>query len=148
VADVEDDLQALVYVSTASHLLSAVEIDHLLQRARQRNAQQRVTGVLLYDEGNFIQYLEGPSVGISTVYDFILRDTLHGGIIEIVREPIQAREFEEWLMAFRTTNALGMTRVNEEDSRLTERLTPNGSPVSAQRILLLQFWNKEKLRLH
>jgi hypothetical protein len=144
---VDDDLEVLVYVSTATHLLSAAEIDHLLKRARQRNAEQLVTGVLLYDRGNFIQYLEGPTAGISLVYDFIVRDTLHQGIVELVREPIATREFGEWFMAFRSVSAHGLTQIIDEDHRLTERLTLPGTPLSAERMLLLKFWNRGKLRI-
>lgn len=61
-----NDLQSLVYVSTASHHLSDAEISHLLGRARARNAHELVTGVLLYSHGNFMQYLEGPRAGMES----------------------------------------------------------------------------------
>jgi hypothetical protein len=144
---VDDDLEVLVYVSTATHLLSAAEIDHLLRKARQRNAEQHVTGVLLYDRGNFIQYLEGPSAGISFVYDCIVRDTLHQGVVELIREPISTREFGEWFMAFRSISLQGLTEVIDEDHRLTERLTQPSVPISPERMLLLKFWHRGRLRV-
>ena len=85
-------LHALVYVSTARHRLSLDEIDHLLERARVRNEREGVTGVLLYNDGNFMQYLEGPAAGMSVVYAAIQRDALHAGLIEqgLPLEPRQA----------------------------------------------------------
>jgi Sensors of blue-light using FAD len=53
---------AIVYVSMAAHQLSLHELKHLQERAQQRNVQQDVTGVLLYSEGAFMQYLEGPGL--------------------------------------------------------------------------------------
>ena len=46
------DLYSLVYVSTATRLLAMDDIDRLLEKARQRNLDQDVTGVLLYSDVN------------------------------------------------------------------------------------------------
>jgi len=54
------ELKALVYVSSATELLSDQALDELLQGARSTNERIGVTGVLLHCEGNFMQYVEGP----------------------------------------------------------------------------------------
>ena len=41
------DLYSLVYVSTAARVLSMDDIGRLLDKARQRNLDEGVTGVLL-----------------------------------------------------------------------------------------------------
>ena len=48
-------LQALVYVSSAVTKLTPDQVEYLLTRARNRNAQYGVTGVLLYIGGNIEQ---------------------------------------------------------------------------------------------
>ena len=48
----ESDLDSLVYVSSAVRLLGFDEIAYLLKRARERNKEYGITGVLLYDQGN------------------------------------------------------------------------------------------------
>jgi hypothetical protein len=137
-----NDLQALVYVSTAAHHLSEAEIGHLLDRARERNAKEQVTGVLLYSHGNFLQYLEGPLAGVANVYEHIVADRLHHGIIELVREPIAAREFSDWTMAFRSISAFGLSSPDKFDDLFIAKIDPAVAAPSVTHSLLLKFWNK------
>jgi hypothetical protein len=136
------DLSALVYVSSAKHLLSAAELEHLLKRARARNAEHEVTGVLLYAFGNFMQYLEGPPAGMSTVYDVIKADPLHHGIIELLREPIDAREFADWTMAFRDIRPFGSASPPQIDAIFSTARSVRPRPESAGHVLLSTFWHK------
>jgi hypothetical protein len=136
------ELHALVYVSTASHPLSQAEINHLLERARARNAQQQVTGVLLYSHGNFMQYLEGPAAGMAIVYQAIRADRLHHGIIELLREPIAEREFADWSMAFRSVSAFGVSNPVSFDSLFIPKIDPAVSAATGTHRLLWKFWNK------
>lgn len=135
-------LCCLVYVSSAVREVSRDDIDHLLERAQTRNLECQVTGVLLYAAGDFMQYLEGPEDGVAEVYRHIRADPLHTGIIELLREPIEQREFTEWLMAYR---ALGVEHHAEpwlQRPGLADRIVGSGQPASPARILLRSFWNR------
>ena len=136
------DLHALVYVSSASHRVTAPEINHLLERARARNVQEQITGVLLYSHGNFMQYLEGPAAGMAKVYEAIKSDKLHHGIIELLREPIVSREFADWSMAFRSVSAFGMSSPEKFDSSVIPMIDPATAAPSGTHSLLWKFWNK------
>ena len=136
------DLNALVYVSSAVRLLSEAELAHLLDRARARNAREGITGVLLYAQGNFMQYLEGPPSGMATVYDIIKADPLHRGIIELLREPIAAREFSDWAMAFRDIRPFGKANPLQIDTIFSSAKRVRERPASASHVLLSTFWNK------
>ena len=138
----ERSLFAIVYVSMAARQLSLNELTHLQERAQQRNAQQDVTGVLLYSEGAFMQYLEGPVPGLTNVYDVIKADPQHFGIIDLVREPISQREFGGWSMAFRVVGADGQSAQAEQDATLNARLSMPAPPYSMARTLLLKFWER------
>lgn len=140
-----NELQALVYVSTAAHHLSEAEIGHLLDRARERNAKEQVTGVLLYSHGNFMQYLEGPRAGVARIYEHIVADRLHHGIIELVREPIAVREFSDWTMAFRSISAFGLSSPDKFDDLFIAKIDPAAAAPSVTHSLLLKFWNKGRL---
>jgi hypothetical protein len=135
-------LHALVYVSTARHRLSLDEIDRLLERARVRNEREGVTGVLLYNDGCFMQYLEGPAAGMSVVYTAIQRDSLHGGLIELQRDMPTQREFQEWSMGFRASSAIQMPDDPKADRILGERLQVQGAPRSLSHALLNRFWSQ------
>jgi hypothetical protein len=136
------DLHALVYVSTATHLLAMSEIESLLERAQLHNLEEDITGVLLYDAGNFMQYLEGPSEGLSRVYGNIKKSNLHHGIVELLRWPLSEREFPNWSMGFRSVHALGMSLPKAHGELLVQWLASPPNPASAASVLLSNFWNR------
>jgi hypothetical protein len=135
------DLQVLVYVSTAAYRFSPAEIDHMIERAQARNAEEGVTGILLYNDGNILQYLEGPASGVSKIYEIIKADTLHYGIIELLREPISKRDFPEWSMAFCSLNKVILSQQTQFNERLSQRLDPSDIPMSSARMLITKLWN-------
>jgi hypothetical protein len=138
----QDELYALVYLSTAARQVALNELMPLVDAARRRNQQEGITGVLLYSHGNFMQYLEGPACGLAKVYEVIMGDRQHRGIIELLREPIQSREFADWSMAFRSISAFGISNPVELDAVFSPRSTHNWVCSSAARTLLSKFWNK------
>jgi hypothetical protein len=140
------DLHALVYVSSATRLLSTVELNQLLAAARVRNAQEGVTGVLLYSHGNFMQYLEGPAAGMRHVYDIIKADAKHAAIIELLREPIRSREFSEWSMGFRDISAFGKANPPNIDAAILSARPARSQADSAAHVLLRKFWDKGGVR--
>lgn len=93
-------LQALVYVSRAPRAIAVTEIQHLLRRARERNREHGITGMLLYFDETFIQYLEGPGPRVQMIYRVIRRDPLHHGLVKFVHQDIGERVFPDWQMAF------------------------------------------------
>ena len=134
------DLQALVYVSSAKRLLSADELTHLLECARERNAKEKVTGVLLYSHGKFMQYLEGPEAGLHKVYGLIKTHPLHYALIDLVREPIAAREFAEWSMACHVVGRGSELPLSEHYDLLASRLSHIVNKRSAACLLISHFW--------
>ena len=136
------DLYAIVYVSTAARPVPLDELMRLLDGARRRNAEEGVTGVLLYSDTSFMQYLEGPAAGLSRVYDIIKRHPLHYGLIDLVREPIAEREFADWAMAFHMVGAFGRSSPAKQDALLADRLRITSRPPSPACGLLSEFWFK------
>ena len=135
-------LYAIVYVSTAARVLTLGELRHLQERAQVRNGREQVTGILLFSEGTFMQYLEGPAAGLARVYEFIKADPHHYGIVDLVREPIARREFSDWAMAFRVVGAMGQSSEASQDEALMHSLLSTDEPVSAARQQLLKFWTR------
>lgn len=91
----------IVYVSSATHPFSKEDLLSILRISRENNARVDVTGMLLYQEGNIIQVLEGPQERVLETYARIERDPRHYGIIPLTEGMVEAREFAEWSMAFR-----------------------------------------------
>ena len=93
-------LIALTYVSAAVKPLTPAEREALLQEAKAFNATVGVTGMLLYHDGNFFQYLEGPASGVKQVMERVRRSTRHHHLTLQTREPIAQRQFADWNMDF------------------------------------------------
>jgi len=136
----DSEMESIVYVSSAVRLLSLEEVGYLLARARERNEEYGVTGVLLYIGGNFMQYIEGPKGSLDVIYRIIQEDKLHTGIILVSREPIEDRQFGDWSMAFQTKAFEGYVG-SPKDRNLIDNIMelPDEDPSSAQ-IVLRSFW--------
>ena len=91
-------LEAVVYVSSASHELSDEEPEALLADSRHRNERSGITGVLLYREGAFLQYFEGTPEAVADVYPRIAASRLHHDLVELMHASIARRAFPAWSM--------------------------------------------------
>lgn len=133
-------IQSLIYVSSAVPPVTRDRLLYLLERARKRNIEHQVTGVLLFDEGNFMQYIEGPSNGLKVVYEHIKRDPLHTGIIELSRDTVAERVFDQWAMGFRAFNGIEISDDWLRDELLEEKITQKIGDTSTVAILLQGVW--------
>jgi hypothetical protein len=135
------DLYALVYVSKAVSPYTLTDIDRLLQSSRQRNEAHGLSGVLLYDNGDFMQYIEGPASGLSAIYGKIAVSPMHHGIVELLREPLTTLRFPQWSMAFRSPGGFGMSDPAQQSDLLAAR-RPGETPNSVAEQMLERFWNR------
>lgn len=137
-------LLSLVYVSSARTRLCEPELEQLLSLSRARNQQDALTGVLLYNDGNFMQYLEGPGMALRQTYQRICANPLHGNLIEMVLEPIAERSFSTWAMGFARPTASELLALSNArwkrmgiDTAISEK-APQGIH------LLHSFWQTAK----
>lgn len=135
-----DRLWAIVYVSKSARPVTADDLRQLLEGARRRNVEEGITGVLLYADGYFMQYLEGAEAALHRVYAVIKAHPLHYGLIDLVRERIEAREFTEWSMACHVVGAGSASAMSDHYDLLASRLTAAVHTNSAARLLLSHFW--------
>jgi len=135
-----DRLLSIVYTSSAVRLLHDSDLQTLLDKARKRNNEFSITGLLLYCDGNFMQYIEGPRDGLLKVYDIILRDPLHHQIIELANQPVVARDFSEWSMAYRRVDAPDWLRLSTSSWEIHPKNDENYLQVSEGRLMLRSFW--------
>lgn len=94
--------------------------------------------MLIYDEGSFMQCLEGPAESVAEIYRIIRADPLHHNIFEMSRVPIAQREYPDWSMALRTVS--GEYQAWGGDA-LTSKLLEGGANSSESNVLLAAFWN-------
>ena len=96
----EPALIQLIYCSTATHEMGEAELLELLQQSRKRNAELKLTGMLLYGGGVFMQVLEGLPAAVDMLYQKIERDPRHHSMFLLERENITERSFPDWSMGF------------------------------------------------
>ncbi|QCR21888.1 BLUF domain-containing protein [Pontibacter sp. SGAir0037] len=100
----------LVYLSSAVEEMNDEQLAHILQKSRENNSKNGITGILLYSDGNFIQVLEGEKQALFNTFNRIKYDYRHRGIIEMLNQPLKKRNFPDWSMGFKTIAASEFTR--------------------------------------
>lgn len=93
-----------IYTSTAKTPFSSLQLKELLQKARSFNHDLGVSGMLVHDDGFFIQVLEGPESAVDALYTKIEKDPRHTTMRLLYRGLEQKKEFEEWSMGFVDTS--------------------------------------------
>lgn len=94
------NLMHLIYASRGARPLSKGEIVALLRHARGKNSGLNITGMLLYDEGSFLQVLEGEEAVVNDLFAQIAGDDRHDSIVTIINEAIPHRQFADWSMGY------------------------------------------------
>jgi hypothetical protein len=90
--------KCLTYTSLASLDLSDQDLSAILQTARQMNALNAITGLLIFNGTHFLQVIEGPETSIEELMDRLRQDDRHHHVE--VREEYYAdeRSFPDWTM--------------------------------------------------
>jgi hypothetical protein len=131
-----DSLSKLVYRSRAVHPMSSVDVHNLTLAAQARNRAESITGLVLYDEGSFFQWLEGPAEGLGRVIRSISNDPRHTDIQVLDDRSAKKRMFTDWSLKLAATgDAAPPLRpdVIEPPARIIAELRQN--PDAAPRLL-------------
>ncbi len=91
-------LSQLIYVSVRSSNCDEIEMQKILSSCIKNNKNVDITGVLLYSDTKFIQYLEGEYKEIMGLYDKIKLDPRHKNVIMVSGGPLATRCFPSWQM--------------------------------------------------
>lgn len=99
-----EDIYFMIYISKATEPMRHEQLQAILTSARARNSKLNITGCLLYLDGGFIQYLEGPEVAVKARMQIIRKDVRHHAVRDILQGKIQRRLFRNWNMNFGDLN--------------------------------------------
>ena len=130
---------SLVYASSASRDLDEVDFGQLLSAARTSNERNGITGLLLFNDGNFMQAVEGPDEAVNALFDRIRRDSRHHGVLLLLKEQIAERRFPNWSMSMKKVDQLNEAQRAQINPFLTDRFTAEKyrkDPTSAIKLLL------------
>ncbi len=101
------EMRTFIYVSNPTVDYDEARLTGLLNRAREFNRANSITGALLFDGTTFVQCLEAPAVDMQSVTSRIFADPTHSNIVTLIDEPIRARSFSDWDMAYSRTQSDG-----------------------------------------
>ena len=76
------------------------DLEEILDHARGSNADNGITGALVYAEGIFLQILEGDEVRVRDLMAKIRRDVRHDSVIVLREGEVPAAIFGSWKMAY------------------------------------------------
>jgi hypothetical protein len=89
----------LVYCSQASAGMDKEAIASIIATARHHNPRLGITGLLVYGQGIFFQWLEGPHDNVTQLLARIAADPRHTHLVVLSQEDeIRERLFPEWDM--------------------------------------------------
>jgi len=90
------------YITYISYMPNYTNEDLLLliDIFQQNNLLYNITGILLYNQGNVIQYIEGDKEHVTKLFNNILNDNRHIQIIKLLQNKITVRNFPNWTMSF------------------------------------------------
>jgi hypothetical protein len=137
-------MRAICYVSTASRRLTEEELQHLLVAARTRNQEHGVTGLLLFCDGNFMQYFEGPKTEVAKIWDIIRHDEKHFDIVTLFDRTVPERLFSGWTMAYRPTETPDFTTLLQCDWGTRQEGRPEECWFPPGVRLLRDFWRNNQ----
>lgn len=89
----------LVYISFAAGTLDQQDLSDILASSVRRNAQDDITGVLLFHDDMFLQVLEGPEAVVHALVERIRADQRNRDVVVLLEEPLAQRLFPDWAMA-------------------------------------------------
>ncbi len=126
-------LCSVVYRSRAVTALSDFELYELIQAAQARNEREQITGLMLYDEGRFYQWLEGPAGNVAGLMSAIAADHRHTDIEILSDKPTDTRQFGDWTMRLATRGIRSIHSGNNvvvpsADTVASLRSDPSGAP--------------------
>ena len=107
-------LHFLIYVSEAVAPMSRPALDALLLGARAFNGSQGITGCLVYQNGYFMQMLEGRKEAIFALMEKVRGDPRHHGVRVVIEGQARRRVYVDWSMALRDLTA------GEDESEFNE----------------------------
>jgi Sensors of blue-light using FAD len=106
----------LIYVSQAVQPMTEPELAGILEKSRNHNRRDGITGLLIYkfapssNRANFMQLLEGEKAEVLKAFERIKSDRRHHTKIVLEEGEIVARNFPDWSMGFRNIDEADLAR--------------------------------------
>jgi len=91
-------LKSLTYTSLARLDLETSDLEEIHRTAREVNALEGITGLLIFNGTHFLQIIEGAPNAIDELVERLRRDLRHSGFEVRDERPVEVRSFPDWSM--------------------------------------------------
>jgi hypothetical protein len=91
-------VKSVGYISTSAIGLDHNDLRAIANTAADANLRSGITGLLLFNGFNFLQFIEGDAAAIDDCFARIAIDRRHHGVVRIRDSVIASREFAGWSM--------------------------------------------------
>ncbi|MEO9490801.1 MAG: BLUF domain-containing protein [Marinomonas sp.] len=112
-------MELLAYTSEAAAGIDGSDVFQIVAQSARNNAENQVTGILLFRSGKFFQIVEGPRDALDGLMLKLERDNRHSKIKVLGRTVTKERIFPAWNMK-RLYNAF----CSEDMAAINEKLEP------------------------
>ena len=92
------DLVSLTYTSLARLDLTSADLEAIHRTARELNALDGISGLLVFNGTHFLQIIEGSETAIDDLVARLRRDPRHTGVEVRDRRTVEQRCFPDWSM--------------------------------------------------
>lgn len=116
-------LKSLTYTSWARPGITTEEVEAILATARANNAQEELTGILIFNGTSFMQILEGEPPVVDSMVKRLRGDRRHSNMSIRDDREIDERLFTDWSMAYLKLEN-GAFEGEQEVRRVLERDVP------------------------
>ena len=93
-------LVSMTYASRANPDVSAKDFNEILQQANENNAENGITGMLIFNKNYFLQTIEGPRAQINRLLYSLIADTRHHDLQVIETREVTHRDWAKWSMNY------------------------------------------------
>ena len=92
------NLTSVTYTSLARLDLQTSDLENIHRNAREANALEGITGLLVFNGTHFLQIIEGERGAIHDLVERLRRDPRHSGLEVRDEHKISTRSFPDWSM--------------------------------------------------
>jgi hypothetical protein len=118
-------LKSLTYTSLARLDLEPSDLEAIHRTAREVNALEGITGVLIFNGTHFLQIIEGAPDAIDDLVERLRRDPRHSGFEVRDERSVEARSFPDWSMDLVRVSSSYFEAKDVLARRLPEATTPD-----------------------
>ena len=119
-------IHRIIYISSLGEDYGKDDVTDIVNVAQRKNAENGITGLLIFNGLNFLQILEGNRKAVESTYSRIVLDPRHYSVVTLVSETAEP-VFDAWsmLLKMRPASATDGFDVGDDLSEVLARDLPD-----------------------